>query len=503
MPADRIQSIVIIGADAAAWLAAATLARVLKPGFCTIRVVEGRSNAAAAFSEVALPSFHRLNGLLGINENDLIQRTRGTFRLGCRFADFGRLGEQYFHSYGPLGAKLDAVPFHHYWNRLRQCGDRTAIEEYSTAAVAAKSRRFTHPSSNRRSVLAHYSYGYHFHAASLTAYLKQYAQAHGVVSVGGEVMAAPPRGGDGFIDALQLDDGSRISADLYIDCVGEGGVLFEQALGSGYQDWRHWLPCDRAVSVAGRGADDPPPYSESAAQAAGWSWRIPLQHGSDNGYAYSSAHLRDDEAAAALVSSIPGSLAADARFVRWRAGRPAKFWDKNCLSLAGSRFEPLESTRLHVVQTGIARLLTLFPVSTFSPRDIEEYNRLTGLEHERIRDLLILHFKATERADSPFWEYCRAMPIPDTLNAKIELFQHSGRIAMFDEEHFLEDSWVAVFLGQNIMPQDYDPLADALDVDATKEALLRMKSMIKSGVDSMPAHAQFIQRHCAAGTDHV
>jgi tryptophan halogenase len=431
MPADRIHSIVIVGAGAGAWLAAATLARVLKPGFCAIRVVAAPQASAAAVSEVVLPSFHRLNGLLGINENDLIQKTRGTFRLGCRFADFGRPGERYFHSYGPLGAKLDAVPFHHYWTKLRQCGDTTSIEEYSTATVAAKSRRFAHPSPNRGSVLSLYSYGYHFHAAMLTDYLKQYAQAHGVVSVQRQVVAAPLRGEDGFIDGLQLDDGSRMGADLYIDCVGEGGVLFEQALSRGYQDWRHWLPCDRAVSVAGQSTGEPAPYSEAAAQAAGWRWRIPLQHGGDDGYAYSSAHLGDDEAAATLFASLPDSAPAQARLLRWRPGRPAKFWDKNCLSLAGSRFEALESTGLHLVQTGIARLLTLFPVSKFSPGDIEEYNRLTTLEHERIRDLLILHLKATERADSSFWDYCRAMPIPDSLRAKIELFEHSGRVAMF------------------------------------------------------------------------
>lgn len=494
MSPERVQRIAIVGGGAAAWLAAATLARLLKRGFCEIRVVEPPRAAAGAFTEVALPSFHRLNGLLGINENDLIQKTRGTFRLGAQFADWGRLGDRYFHTFGPIGAKLDAVPFHHYWLKLRQLGDRTSIEDYSTATAAAKARRFARPVHERRSVLSHYSYGYHFQAGLLAAYLREYAQAHGATRLDRNVVNVQLRGEDGFIEALQLDDGSQLQADLYIDCTaaGSSGGLCPRASGADWIDWRHWLPCDRAVGITYADADDPPPYSESTAQQSGWRWRIPLQHCVDTGYAYSSSHIGDDEAASSLLSGLRGEALADLRILTMSPGRPVQFWKKNWIVLAGSILEPLESTGLHLVQTGITRLVSLFPVCRFSPSDIEEYNRLTIMEHERIRDLRILHFKATQRSDSPFWEHCRRMEVPDSLRAKIELFQRCGRIALFDEEHFDEDSWISVLLGQNLDPEDYDPLADVLDIDEVRAALLRMRSMIEEAVTTLPPHAQFL-----------
>ena len=498
MSPDRVQSIVIVGGDAAAWLAAATLARALRSDCCSIRVIAAPRRRAGAFSEVALPSFHRLNGLLGIDENDLVQRTRGTFRLGEQFEDWGRIGDRYFHAFGPIGAKLDAVAFQHYWLKVRESGDATRIEQYSTAAVAAKMRRFAHPSLDRGSFLSFYSYGYHFDAELLGAYFKNYAEAHGVAHMEREVVNVTLRGEDGFIDALQLDDGTHVRADLYIDGTGVEGTLNRRASAGAPEDWRQWLPCDRAVAIPCQSTGDIAPYSESSAQASGWRWRVPLQHRIDTGYAYSSAHLSDDEAAAALLADLPGPALASPRHLRLFCGRPAKFWNKNCLFLAGSAFEPLESTGLHLAQTGITRLLTLFPVRRFSPEDIEEFNRLAGLEYERIRDFRILHFKATQRSDSPFWEQCRHMPIPDTLRTKLELFQHSGRLAMFDEEHFGEDSWLSLLIGQNIIPRDYDPLADVLGIDETQAALLRMRSMISDAVGTLPTHARYIERHCSS-----
>src|SRR6266478_6217148 len=267
-PADRVQSIVVVGGGAAGWLAAAALARLLKPSFCDVRVIASPRDQTGAFSEVALPSFHRLNSLLGINENDLLQRTRGTFSLGAQFADWGRLGDRYYHTFGSLGAKLEAVPFHHYWIKLRRSGDDPGIGAYSTATVAAKHGRFAHPSLDRRSVLSLYSYGYHFHSGSLATYLREYARAHGVTGIDRTVVDVRLRGEDGFVDALQLDDGSCIRADLYIDCTGARGVLAQQALETGYEDWKHWLPCDRVVSIPCAGAGDLPPYSESTARGS-------------------------------------------------------------------------------------------------------------------------------------------------------------------------------------------------------------------------------------------
>jgi tryptophan halogenase len=498
-----VQSIVVVGGGAACWLAAATLSRLLKPSFCDIRVIGSLRDQAGAISEVALPSFHRLNRLLAVNENDLLQRTRGTFRLGAKFADWGRLGNCYYHTFGSVGAKLEAVPFHHYWIKMHRSGDDLGIGIYSTSTVAAKHGRFARPAVDRRSILSLYSYGYHFHAGLLAAYLREYARAHGVTAVDRTVVDVRLRGEDGFVDALQLDDGSCIRADLYIDCTGARGMLAQQALKTGYEDWSHWLPCDRIVGIPCAGAGDLPPHSESTAQRSGWRQRIPLQHCVDNAYVYSSGHVSDDEAASTLLADLPGRALAGPCFRRLAPGRPTKFWDKNCIALTGSGLDPLESTGLHLVQTGITRLATLFPVRRFSPSDIEEYNRLTTMEYERIRDFLILHYKATQRCDSPFWRYCREMAIPDTLRVKIELFRRCGRIAMLDEEHFSEDSWLCVFLGQNLEPQDYDPLADVLDIEEVKGALFRARSMIQEGVDSMPTHAQFIADHCLAKSEGI
>jgi tryptophan halogenase len=460
-------------------------------------VVDAARAAAGAVSEVSLPTFHRLNGLLGINETDLLQRTRGTYRLGARFADWGRQGDRYFHTFSPIGARLEAVPFHHYWMKLRRLGDPTDIEEYSIATAAAKMHKFAPPGPDRRSVSSLYSYGYHFDAQLLADYLREYAQAHGVTRVDRKVAQVHLRGEDGFIDALQLDDGSRVRADLYIDCGGAEGPLLQQTARAGYQDWRQWLPCDRAVGIACTSAVDPAPYSECMARKSGWTWRVPLRGRVDFGYAYSSLRVSDDEAAATLLSELPGTALAEPRLLRLAPGRPEKFWDKNRILLTGSILEPLESTGMHLVQTGITRLVTLFPVRRFSPGDIEEYNRLTIMEHERIRDFLILHFKATQRRDSPFWDDCRRMQIPETLRTKLELYRDSGRIAMFDEEHFGEDSWLSLLLGQNIEPQDYDPLADVLEVGEVRAALSHMKSLVQDAVGALPGHSQFIEQHRA------
>jgi tryptophan 7-halogenase len=495
---DRIRSIAIVGGGAAGWLAAATLARLLKPSFCNIRLLDSGPQQPGPISESALPSFHRLNSLLGLNEQDLMQRTSATFKLGAQFIDWSRPGESYFHTFGSLGAKLEAVPFHHHWIRLHQAGLGGALEDYSAATVAAKQGRFARPVADRQSVLSLYSYGYHFHAASLSAYLREYAQAHGVTLIERQIAEVVLRTEDGFVDALQLDDGSCLRADLYIDCTGGQKLPSQQPFRSPHIDWSHWLPCDRALVLPCRGEGLLPPYSQSIARSSGWQWRVPLQHCSDNGYAYASGFISDDQATELLLSDLPGAALAQPRPLRLSPGRPTRFWDKNWLTLAGSTLEPLESTGLHLAQTGIARLMTFFPVRRFSPNDLEEYNRLTTMEHERIRDFLILHYKATTREDSPFWAYCRNMSIPDTLRAKIELFQDSGRLSVLEEEHFGDESWLSVLLGQSLAPIGYDPLADVLGIDEVTAALAFMRAKIQTAVETLPMHARFIEQQCQA-----
>jgi tryptophan 7-halogenase len=492
---DRIRRIVIVGGGVAAWLAAATLARVLEREFCEIRVLETSASDHDAISLSTLPSFHRLTGLLGIAEPDLMRRTRATFRLGAQLVDWARPGIQYFHTFGSIGARLAATPFHQHWLKLRQIGEVEGIECFSIASTAARQGRFAPPVTDAGSVLSHYSYAYHFDAGLLEDYLRRYAEARGVVRVARELADVQLRSDDGFIDALKLDDGTALEADFFIDIAGARDRL-AQAIGVSLIDWSNWLPCDRAVAVRCRAVDDPPPFSQSIAHSCGWQWHVPLQGSVDSGYVYSSRLTSDDEAMSSLSSHRPGEPVGSARTLGFTPGRPREFWTRNYLALAGGAIEPLETTGLHLVQTGVARLLTLFPVRRYSPEAVEEYNRLTILEHERIRDFLILHYKATERRGAPFWDYCRDMPIPDSLHERIELFRDSGRISLRDEEHFNEDSWLSVLLGQGIEPRTYDPLADMLDVAETRAAFGQALAVIRAGVDTLPTHRRFIDEHC-------
>ena len=491
----HLRTIAIVGGGIAGWTVAAVLARVLKRTYCEIRLIDVPGPDTDVASEATNPAFQRLRTLLGIDEGDLLRRTGATFNLGQEFRDWGQIGDRCFHTFGSFGARLEAVPFHHYWLKLRESGDVASIEEFSTATQLAKHGRFAPPVPDQRSVLSLYSYAYHFSSNRLATYLSEYAQARGAQRIVSQVTEVKLRGEDGFIEALVLDDGAHVEADLYIDCTGHHGTLARQALDVGFEDWSPWLPCDRAVATSCAGLEDAPPYSQAIASSAGWQWRIPLQERLDCGQSYCSRFLDDDAATDALLETLPGPALGEPRRVRFAAGRPQRFWTRNCVWISGGAMEPLEPIRLHLVQTAISRLLTTFPDQGFNPSDAEEYNRLTIAEHERIRDFLILHYWATTRRDSPFWEYCRSMDVPDTLRHKVELFRSSGRVSLVDDEHFGEDSWVSVLLGQGVIPRSYDPLADVVNFEEVKAVSLRMRSMIRDAVENVPTHRQFMESH--------
>ncbi len=491
----RVRTIVIVGGGTAGWTVAAVLSRILKRTYCEIRLIDVPEPDLDVLSEATNPAFQRLRGLLGIDEGDLVRRTGATFNLGQEFRDWGQVGGRYFHTFGSSGARLEAVPFHHYWLRLRESGDDSSIEEYSPATQLAKRARFAPPVPDQRSVLSLYSYAYHFSANRLATYLGEYAQARGAQRIVGHVKQVRLRGDDGFIEALVLDDGARIEADLYIDCSGHHGTLARQAVGVGFEDWSQWLPCDRAVAVSCEGLEDAPPYSQAIASSAGWTWRTPLQRQLACSQVFCSRFLSEDAATGALLDALPRPALGEPQLLRLAAGRPQKFWTRNCVWIPGGALEPLESIRLHLVQTGVSRLLTTFPDQRFNPCDAEEYNRLTIAEHERIRDFLILHYWATTRRDSPFWEYCRSMQVPDTLRHKVELFRSSGRVSLSDDEHFGEESWVSVLLGQGVIPQSYDPLADVVNIEEVKSVFSRMRSTIHDAAGTVPTHRQFMESH--------
>jgi tryptophan halogenase len=477
---------------------AAALARMIPTGV-SVTLVESDEIGTIGVGEATIPPIRSFNAMLGIDENDFVARTGGTFKLGIEFVDWGRIGERYLHPFGGFGVDIEAVKFHQLWLKLRAAGRAGDIADYNLCAVAARHGRFVRPDGNPASVLSQLNYAYHFDAALYAAFLRDYAERRGVVRREAKGAGANLRGTDGFIESIALNDGATIAGDLFIDCSGFRGLLIEEALGTGYESWTDWLPCDRAVALptasAGR---DVLPYTRATAREAGWQWRIPLQHRVGNGYVYSSAHLSDDEAAATLLAHVEGEPLGEPRMLRFTTGRRRKVWNRNCvaLGLSSGFMEPLESTSIHLVQTGISKLFALFPDQRFSPVEADEYNRLSALQTEQIRDFLVLHYVATARRDTAFWRHCADMPIPDTLARKLALFRNKGRLFRYEDELFAEASWVAVMLGQGVMPEGWDPLAATLDVRAVEGTFRRIAQTFARAAAQMPAHADYLARTC-------
>ncbi|MEO8115194.1 MAG: tryptophan halogenase family protein [Phenylobacterium sp.] len=492
--------IVIVGGGTAGWMAAAALGHALKGSFGSIQVVESQEIGTVGVGEATIPPIQFFNALLGIDERDFIRKTQATFKLGIDFRDWTHKGHRYFHPFGPHGMDIEAVSFHQYWLRLHQLGEGGEIGDYSLATVAAAMGKYQRTPKELPPGTPPLAYAFHFDASLYGQYLRAYAEARGVARIEGRIVDVRLRGEDGFIEGVTLEDGRTVDGDFFIDCSGFRGLLIGQALGVGYEEWSRWLPCDRALAVPCESVPDITPYTRSTAREAGWQWRIPLQHRIGNGYVYSSRFISDEDAAATLMANLDGKPLGQPRPLKFTPGRRHKFWHKNCvaLSLAGGFLEPLESTSIHMVQSTLFRLLALMPVKDFDPATVDEFNRLSIIEYEQIRDFIILHYKAVERDDTPFWDYCRTMEIPDALRHKIELFRSRGRIARFDGQLFAEPSWVAVFLGQHIQPQHYDPLADALPLDETRRRLRMIRETIHRTAAAMPSHKDFIDRHCRA-----
>jgi tryptophan 7-halogenase len=499
-PNDRVRGIAILGGGTAGWMAAAILARRLGQSCGEIRVIESPEIGIIGVGEATIPPIRLFNQALGIDENEFLRKTRGTIKLGIEFKDWPRLGHDYFHPFGAHGTSLEQVSLHQDWLKLRHLGEEGSFEEYSLNTAAARLGRVAACSPGDEPLSPVFAYAFHFDAGLYAEYLRGYALARGVVRLERKVVDVELRGEDGFIRALQLDDGQRIEADLFIDCSGFRGLLIEGALKTGYEDWTHWLPCDRAAAVPCESAGALTPFTRSTARTAGWQWRIPLQHRIGNGYVYCSRFISDDEAAATLLAHLDGPARAEPRFLRFTTGRRKKFWNKNCiaLGLAGGFLEPLESTSIHLIQSGITQLAAIFPDRTFDPHDIDEYNRLQIGEYDKVRDFIILHYKATSRDDAPLWRYCANMDVPESLAYRINLFRSSGRVAFEDRELFVEPNWLSVFIGQDIRPQRYDPLADLLPIDSVMSQMLRLATLIRQTADAMPAHADFIAQNCRA-----
>jgi tryptophan halogenase len=496
-----IDSVVVVGGGTAGWMAAASHAHFWrgKPGK-RITLVESSDVGTVGVGEATLPTIRQFNGMLGIDELDFLRRTNATFKLGIEFVDWHRRGETFFHPFAPYGERINLASFHHAWSRLRAAHDVGRIEEYSLPAAMAKLGRFAQPRRQPQFALANFGYAYHFDAALYARYLRDYAETRGVHRIDARIVAVRRREPAGFIDSLVLDDGRTVAGELFIDCSGFRALLIDETLRAGFEDWSRWLPCDRAVAVpcANDGAAEP--FTRATALDAGWQWHIPLQHRAGNGYVYCSEFLDDASAARRLLAGLGGEPLAEPRRLSFNAGRRRRFWIGNCvaLGLASGFVEPLESTSIALIQSGIAKLLTFFPDREFEAAGIDEANRLMQEEYERIRDFLILHYKGTRRDDAPLWRYCRDMQVPDTLARKIDVFRAHGQVVSYAGESFEEASWVTLFAGHGMLPRRYDPRIDEVAEQPLVAKLAALRQAVRAAAELAPAHGAFIERHCRA-----
>ena len=493
-----IRSVVIVGGGTAGWMTAAALANALQAN-CQITLIESDEIGTVGVGEATIPPIRTFNEMLGIDENDFIKATQGSFKLGIQFKGWGSIDQSYFHPFGSYGRDADMVPLHQYWLAANARGTAPPLEDLCMAWAAAKRGKFARPLPDQRNVLSTFGYAYHFDAGLYARFLRNFSEARGVTRIEGKIGSVQQAGESGFITAVTLEDGRNFEGDLFVDCSGFRGLLIEGALETGYQDWTHWLPCDRAMAVPCAKAGEFTPYTRSTAREAGWQWRIPLQHRTGNGYVYCSNFISDDDAASTLLANLDGKALADPKPLRFVTGRRNLFWNKNVVAvgLSGGFMEPLESTSIHLIQAGIAKLLALFPDRDFDPLVTDEYNRIAINEYERIRDFIILHYKLTSRTDSELWRYCGAMEIPDTLTWKIEHFHRYGRLLARDADLFGAPSWLAVHIGQGNVPEATEPLLHHRASDQL-QWLKKLEAALAHAAEGMPTHQQWIDKFCRA-----
>ena len=490
-----IRKIVIVGGGTAGWMTAAPLAQRLGAG-CEIVLIESPEIGTVGVGEATLPTLRFYNASLGLDQADFIRKTQATIKLGIEFKDWGHVGNRFFHGFGDFGPKIDHRSPHMHWLHLARA-DRNipSYENWSMATLMARNNRYAPPADN-----APYSYAFQFDAGLYAAYLRDYALQRGVQRIEATIDQVELRADDGFIAAVKLKDGRRVEADLFIDCSGFRGLLIEGALKAGYDDWSDQLPCNSALAVPCEKVAKLTPYTTSTAKAAGWLWRIPLQHRTGNGHVYSNAFTSDDEARRVLLAGLDGKPLDEPRQLRFVTGRRRTSWLKNCVAigLSSGFVEPLESTSINLIENAVGMLIQYFPDRDFKPELAYEFNRYMGARYESVRDFIIMHYKLTRRDDTEFWRYCANMKIPDSLRHQIELFRESGRVVVYDREGFSEPSFVSMLLGLGVVPQSDDPFVVALDRDRLQAHMARVRAGIIQAVEAMPDHTDYLKANACA-----
>jgi tryptophan halogenase len=493
--------IVVVGGGTAGWMSAAALRRQLAADDYSVTLIESDDIGTVGVGEATLPHIKIFNDMLGLNEAQFMRETKATFKLGIQFCDWHRLGSAYIHPFGAFGEPWGGVEFQHHWLRAHRLGASSApLQDFSYSVVAARNDKFEFPNEDLKSIRATYAYAYHFDAGLYAAYLRRWAIERGVRRIEGQVCDIA-RHESGDVRHLTLKSGERIAGDLFVDCSGFRSLLLGGVMGVAWQDWTHWLPCDRALALPSRRSGSLTPYTRATARRAGWTWRIPLQHRTGNGYVFSSRFISESDARESLLSVIGDAAQGEPRLLKFSPGRRERAWAGNCIAigLASGFLEPLESTSIYLVQAAVTDLINLMPRRGSSPSDgrlIEEFNRLNNMQYERIRDFLILHYTANDRIGEPLWDYVRSMPLPDSLIHKLSLFRSRAALPNYQYGLFARDSWLSVLMGQGVTPQGHDRLADAYALPALEERLAEFRKRIASNVEAMPTHAEFIAEYC-------
>jgi len=489
----RMRRIVIAGGGTAGWMAAAALCRTLGKTV-DVTLVESDAIGTIGVGESTIPPLVTYNRLLKINEADFMRATQATFKLGIMFHDWKEVGHDYFHSFGVTGTDHWSAGFWHFWLYGQEKGHKQSYDDYCLELIAAREGKFAHLPDDRM------NYAYQLDSGLYAKFLRGMAEGDGCTRVEGKIGQVELHGESGEIAALTLDNGKRIEGDLFLDCTGFRALLIGQNLGVGHEDWTHWLPCDSAIAVQTKAVGPAVPFTRATAHDAGWQWRIPLQHRVGNGIVYCSKYFDQDAALRRLLGNIDGEVLTDPNFLRFGAGMRQKQWHRNCIAvgLAGGFMEPLESTSIHLIQRAILRLIRMLPLREISERDVAEFNDQMITDMVQIRDFLILHYKATNRTDSDFWRYCKSMPIPDTLEQKIELFREAGLVFRKNEELFVENSWVQVMMGQGIVPQTHHPIAEKLGEEELDHFLKTIRETVARTVRALPEHETYVNSFCGS-----
>jgi len=483
-----INRVVIAGGGTAGWMAAAALSRLVGRQL-EVTLVESEEIGTVGVGEATIPTLLTMNRLLQIPEPDFIKATSGTFKLGIRFENWLYEGHDYIHSFGDTGKGCWAGGFQHFWKKGQQQGLAEEYGAYCTELRAAVENKFGILSEHKL------NYAYHLDATAYGQYLRRLAEANGTQRIEGQIAHVSVSESTGFIDYLQLKDGQQVAGDLFIDCTGFRALLIEDALRTGFDDWSHWLPCNRAWAVQTELTGEPVPYTRAIAHDSGWRWRIPLQHRVGNGLVYCSDYLDDDAARERLLSLVDGTPIIDPRPIRFTTGQRRQYWNKNCIALGLSSgfIEPLESTSIHFIQNGIMWLLLMFPDSAMSQASVDEYNDKLRGEAERIRDFIVLHYFANQRTGEPFWDMCRDLPIPESLRQRMALFKETGRVFKPQDDVFSENSWVQVMMGQGLIPESYHNVVDSMSNEQLQQFLGDIQRGVERTVAALPNHGAFVE----------